>query len=61
MPFQMKMNFDEIDRRTAICLECPFFILKDGMCRQSGQYLVKYIYTNCPDDRWDFVKQGSDL
>ncbi len=52
MPFQMKMNFDEIDRRTEICLECPLFIVKDGKCRQSGEYLVQYIYNSCPVEKW---------
>lgn len=48
----LKMNFDEIDRRTEICLDCPLFILKEARCRQSGEYLVKYIYNNCPEGHW---------
>jgi len=56
MPFQMKktmnITFDEIDRRTEICLECPLFIVKDGRCRQSGEYLIQYIYNSCPVEKW---------
>ena len=55
------MNFDEIDRRTEICLECPNFILKDARCRQSGEFLVKYIYTTCPENRWSNGVEGSNL
>ena len=47
-----KMNFDELDRRVEICVECPFFIVKDAKCRQSGEYLVKYIYGECPEQKW---------
>jgi len=48
----MNITFDEIDRRTEICLECPLFIVKDGRCRQSGEYLIQYIYNSCPVEKW---------
>jgi hypothetical protein len=57
----MNITFDELDRRTEICLECPKFILKDARCRQSGDFLIKYIDKSCPENRWDYVKQSGDL